>query len=88
MVLLIKVKDRYFNYENINQFDFEIRQSTEDDGPRYHWWLNIGSGDKTIATINLETKEKWERAKQKLESAIIWGSRFVDLLDDNETNEE
>ena len=86
MVLLIKVKDRYFNYENINQFDFIIYKRTEPKpGEDPHsYFLNVGSVDKTIAEINMGSKENWERAKKRLEHAIIFGFRFIDLLEEDE----
>ena len=85
MVLLIKVKDRYFNYENINQFDFIIYKRTEPKpGEDPHsYFLNVGSYDKTIAEIDLGPKEVWERAKDRLEQAIIMGYRFIDLLEED-----
>ena len=83
MVLLVKVKDRYFNYENINQFDFIIYKKTEPkpgEDP-YSYFLNVGSYERTIAEIDLGPKEKWEEAKENLERAVISGYRFIDLLE-------
>lgn len=84
MVLLIKVKDRYFNYANINQFDFIIYKKTEPVPGQdpYSYFLNVGSYEKTIAEIDLGPKEKWEMAKKRLEQAIIMDYKFIDLLEE------
>lgn len=81
----IRIKDRYFNYDNIVEIDFEIRQGKV--GVQYiydatFYIVNFLTTDRTIASIKLETLEEWENAKRKLEIGIINNYPFIQLTED------
>lgn len=79
--MTFKIKDRYFNYDNVAEMDFQIRaakRGVEGLEDKKYYLVRIVSNNMTLDMIEL-TKKEWENAQSKFEAAIIWGNIYTEL---------
>ena len=84
--MTIKIKDRYFNYDNVDMVDFEIRQmkvapnvSTQDTKEDKIFIINVLSHGVSTRII-LDNEDEWKTGKERLEVAIINDYNFIEIV--------
>jgi len=80
--MTIKIYDRYFNYDNVDQIDFEIRENKDTKDKIYI--INVLTHGVNTRIIT-NGKEDWGKAKERFESGLIWGFMFRDLIPEDES---
>lgn len=86
--MTIKIKDHYFNYDNVDMVDFEIRTNRVRGEEQIYIIVVVCHGEPMSyenhyfaddQTRIYVTEEEWKQAKEKLELGIINDYKFIEL---------